>query len=141
MDIIRHVQQPTDSSCVLACVAMVSGLELSTVIQVAENTFHHDPLAHGLSCAEKVKLLDTLGIGFTHVWPIQLTFLNVYVVAVPSLNIKAAMHEVIFDMRDEYEVLDPNLGRSGKEVYDRDTIRGYAEVLRIHGSWQTEGER
>lgn len=144
---ITPLQQPTDTSCTLTCVAMVSGLEVGTVIQIASNLFNKDMSAVGVTSCEMLKLLDAAHMTHEHVWPIVLEFGNVYIVSVPSLNTPAVMHSVVFDMRDEFEVLDPNINRPGKKYYvhskpvnDMEVeVRCYTEVILINGPWMKKG--
>ena len=40
---MKHVKQPTDNSCVSACVSMLTGIDIGIVMK----EFHYDYVSHG----------------------------------------------------------------------------------------------
>lgn len=144
MSKIELLKQPTDSSCALACISMLTYLPMHKVIDIAKSMFEHDPIEIGLNTVDMDKLMRKLGIKYTFIYPVTISFGNVYMVSVPSLNKVATSHIVLFDMRDEFVVLDPQQGRPGKKYYVHGkpqnefevTLKAYTNVLKIHGTWE-----
>lgn len=109
---IIHVTQFTDNSCVSACIAMVTGISEKEVFDE-----FHDAYMKG-----SMRLCDYLE---KHSVPFEVKTIRdhirpdtVYLLSVPSLNIRAGMHQVVFDTRGcDNVIYDPAKGREGKYYY------------------------
>jgi len=141
---LKHVQQPNDVSCGLAAISMVSRVPLPKVIEIAKTTFDHDPLDIGMTSFDICNLLVRLGVRYTPKWPGLISFGNVYLASVPSLNAMGRLHHVVLDVIDTFEVLDPNRGRANRKYYItgrkpngdlEHELTTYANVVQIHGPW------
>lgn len=117
---IKFVQQPTPVTCVHACLAMVTGEDVQSLIDRFGN--------HGLSFDEKATVLVE-----NKLWPVNTTFqghpfdtCGTYLVGTCSLNLPGQMHCVVVEAdSDGYRVHDPNKGREGKDYYqDEDVMSG-----------------
>lgn len=135
---IKHQQQPTATSCASACIAMLLNVPVEDVIKkfhdqykAGEINIDHYLLNHGLTVEP---LLSTY-------WQTQWD--NVYLLAVPSLNIKANLHSIILDTRhDAVKIFDPNMGKPNKNYYVLDEkenktefeygLISYVAELKIH---------
>lgn len=141
---LQLIKQPTDSSCALACISMLTHVPMFKVIDIAKSIFDHDPLEMGLNTQDMDHLMRKLDIKYTIQYPVSISFGNVYMVDVPSVNKMGRMHVVILDMRDEFEILDPQKGRPNRKYYVHGkpqndlevTLSAYANVLKIHGNWE-----
>ena len=125
---IKLVNQNSDISCMFACVAMVAGKNLSTVVDVANELKIYPPC----SMMEFMRLLTCfriLGV------PEPLEGLRdnaLYKVCVPSLNSQAGLHSIIIDSRgDRYEVYDPQNGMEGKKFYTRKNFKTFSLPIKI----------
>lgn len=143
---VRFVRQPTSSTCVHACLAMVTGIPVDDLIERFGN--------HGLSNEEEATVLTENGIlpvpvhgmGDTH----PMIYFGVYFLTVPSLNIPGANHRIVSAISEDgkrWTSYDPNVGRKGKSYYPRNAFYSnrrpfsYSEVtfldpLRLHKGTQ-----
>lgn len=117
---VNHVQQPSDITCVHACLSMITGIPVPDLVERFGN--------RGLSFDAKATVLVEHGI-----WPVNTTFqphpfdtCGVYIVGTCSLNWPGKMHCIVVEASgDGYTVYDPNEGREGKESYqDEDIMSG-----------------
>ena len=115
---VNFVQQPTPHSCVHACLSMITGIPIESLIDRFGD--------HGLSMDEEVTVLVE-----NKLWPYRNTecgphpfpLEGVYLVTVPSLNLEGKLHRVVVDARTEgYTVFDPNTGRDGRKAYSSDDV-------------------
>lgn len=113
---LKLVQQPTGDTCTSACLAMLAGIPIDTVI----SEFHQEWKSSAATTNPQTYLLQK---GFECEVRAD-TFNNcvdwdgVYLVTVASLNIPGGLHHIILDMRNGIEtVLDPNIGRHDKKYY------------------------
>ncbi len=109
---ITFVQQPTSDSCVSACLAMLLGIPVERVLE----EFHDRYKAH------EVKPFDYLAGKIQAHYPVDaeedLEWDRVYLLGVPSLNIRGGMHAVLLDTRGgKLRLYDPNVGKAGREYY------------------------
>jgi hypothetical protein len=111
---IKHVKQPTNTSCVSACIAMLTSCDVKIIIEEFHELYSRAEIRpdeflarHGI-VAEPVSILDN-----------QLQFDKIYLVSVPSLNVQAVTHQIIIDLRDDENVMlfDPNQGKKSKKYY------------------------
>lgn len=113
MKILKQVQQPDDSTCVSASIACLTGLPIEQVV----DEFHGRYMKGEIEASDYLKssgytVRDCYSAG-EEPKPGRL-----YMAIVPSLNVIAGQHSVIFDLQDGYfKVIDPNEGREGKNVY------------------------
>ena len=110
---ITFVQQPTRNSCVSACLSMVTGIDVITVINQFHSDYHdrettiYDYLDyHGV----EYLVPDIRSAGRDHLYEN-----NTYMITVPSLNRKGGLHAIVasVDANGALEVFDPQKGRSG----------------------------
>lgn len=111
---IKHQQQPTGKSCVSTCLAML----LDKPVQEVIDEFHAD---YSNGDNDEDKYLESKGLICRALWSNHRTLEEgkLYLVSIPSLNLVAYTHEIIFDWRDptEFKVIDPNMGKEGKKYY------------------------
>lgn len=114
---IKHVQQPTPVTCVHACLSMVTGVPVDSLIE----RFGNQALAFD---AEATVLVEH------RIFPIKTTgdhrtfpFTGLYLVSAPSLNLPGQLHMVAVEATEyELKVYDPNTGRKGVKAYADDAI-------------------
>lgn len=114
MSQIVFQQQDQPKNCASACVAMVLNRPIGEVTKDFQAGYDsgdiliHDYLQkHGVE-AVPMSLADSPTPGF------------VYLISVPSLNVKGRSHQAIIDARVEengFVLIDPNKGAGGKEWY------------------------
>ena len=116
---IQHLKQPTADTCSSTCIAMITGLQVEKII----SEFHADYCARPYEVNEYTYLRD-LGLNVECCQAIDgLDSEYVYIVVVPSLNLKATLHTVVVYWNvDEHDDLlpvvhDPNRGKEGKMWY------------------------
>lgn len=136
---MKFVMQPTSDTCTSACLAMLTGIEVQTVI----NEFHagwkstENKINPSTYLAEKSVPHSACNDPFNNL----LEWGSVYLLTVPSLNIDGGLHHIVVDLRNDAEiVLDPNKGREGRRYYIAwsDTPVSNLEV-RLH-AWLTDLE-
>ena len=126
---IIETQQPTDHSCVHACISMVTGVPVEDIID--EYSLEDE----GMALDQEHVVVDTLGyFHITYHAPVVLQG-RVFLVTVPSMNIVGNFHRIVIDARvpDNPHVYDPNKGRKGKLCYNNSDIGkiGWLEVTEI----------
>jgi hypothetical protein len=129
---IKLVNQDDNVSCVLAGVAMVTGVSLSMIRERCKILNIWPPL----NTFDQCRLLVFCGI-FPVMQNIDCESLiegNVYAVTVPSLNTKGhGLHSIIVDTRNEgdIQIFDPQNGIEGKDFYTEDALKCYSTVLKL----------
>lgn len=114
---VNFVQQPSSVTCVHACLAMVTGIPVESLVERFGD--------RGLAFDSKATVLVE-----NKIWPVNTTFRDhpfdtcgVYLVGTCSLNLPGKMHCVVVEASsDGYRVYDPNKGRQGKDFYVDDDI-------------------
>lgn len=115
---IQHQVQPTWNSCVSTCLAMI----LDSPAQDIIDEFHDD--YHG----DKNTIIDYLtskGLKIKEIprgQNIDLTKEGLYLINVPSINIRGRTHQLVANIYKEdngfrWQLLDPAMGREGSEYY------------------------
>lgn len=119
---IQHVQQPTNNSCVSACIAMVTGMPIEQVME----EFHDKYCTHEI---DVYNYLVQKGFLVRIANSVDLIMENrLYIVHVASVNAPAVLHEIVVDTRNEdLVVYDPNDGKEGKEIYVSHTLKELAQ--------------
>ena len=101
---VKMVTQDLSNNCVSACIAMVTGFDLSRVTDEFHNEYHD-----GEVCMHDY--LDLAGIKFNKFYSGSRCTLRrgfVYMLAVPSLNYVGGLHEIIVDFSGETPaIFDP----------------------------------
>lgn len=118
LDLMRHVQQPTPDTCMSACLAMITGVQVEDIVSNYHQRFKdglplHSALADfGMDCSVNSDIYAGMnGEG-------------VYLLIVPSLNIKAVHHQIIYvieksDTDDYYhQIFDPNKNKDSRQWYE-----------------------
>lgn len=153
IDEIEFKQQPTYNTCVSACLAMILGADVDEVI--AEFHLEYWGVNEG-----KLKVTDYLkrkGVPFKYCnFEDKPREDGVYLVTVPSLNIKAGTHNILWCMQSAEEegffyqrILDPATGRDDKSYYTNldellgqdpwaNKVSGYSLDLHIPKSYFTK---
>lgn len=113
--IIKHLQQPTDKTCMSTVLAMIAGVDVHAIVDKYHDGFLHrsiwyDTVLRDLNIPHLRGQIDhaELMSGFAH-------FLTV-----PSLNIVGDFHAVLLLWPESLVnpiVLDPNCLRPGKHYY------------------------
>lgn len=124
--IIHKQQQITSSSCVPACIAMITGVDQQLIID--EMKKYNDS-----SGGTKQEFRQWVRMGYL---PRQLSFSEglhslwgkVALATVPSLNIEGGLHRIVIDLQGEnIKVYDPNEGKENKKVHTW-PLRTYTEL-------------
>lgn len=139
MSDIKFVQQPTPDSCTSACLAMLTGISVDTVI----GEFHHKWKSSATNCNPMTYLADNDFDCLVNHDPFnhRVKWGSVYLVTVSSLNIEGGLHHIVLDMRGNEEiVLDPNMGRSGKKYYTGWTQKSESTLAVQLSSWMVDLE-
>lgn len=134
------IQQQDDSTCGVACAAMVAGVPF----EIANAKAKEFVTKRGIGTREMGTLLRRLGVRFTRLMIPELKRCVPHIVVVPSLNYVGGNHYVVVDLSNDFvEVYDPQAGRPGKAFYRRRygvdegtgsiDLQSYAEVIRIDG--------
>jgi len=121
---IKHITQPTQTTCVSSCVAMFLGKDIQEVIE----EFHDKYFNYEIEINE---YLLTKGVE-TAPYREDLKHPGYYFVAVSSLNIEGGLHEilVVVDETLSHAVYDPQKGNEGKLYYvARGPIGHFGQVL------------
>lgn len=115
--IIKHQMQPCPVSCVTTCMAMIANIPVVEMIDRFHLEYRDGELSNG-------DMLRALGIEFRDFRSSDRKSIDedgVYLLGVPSLNIKGGMHQILIEMADgEWSVFDPNEGKEGKVYYTAD---------------------
>ena len=102
---IELVQQPTDHTCVAACLSMITGIPVNLVIEEV-----------GEKSGLREEQLFLLRSGFGSEITFNIDTPNLFIATVVSINIHG-LHAVLIDNRDwDYTVYDPNQGRQDKKI-------------------------
>ena len=120
---IKHVMQQCPRSCAVACIAMVTGKPFDEIRKQASQP--------NLGDVEADNLLAANGVRPTRSYYNELKPGNIYLMHVPSLNLRASMHCIVVDCREDFKVLDPNKGRDGADVYDEKTVKAWGSLIKI----------
>ena len=100
---VTHQTQPTNSTCVHACLAMALGVPVATVVDVVGSD--------ALGQLDLHMLLERWGVVWNAMVYQRIVFPGWHFAVVPSLNIKAASHMVLLcydPMTGKMVVLDPS---------------------------------
>lgn len=144
---LNHVKQPTDDTCVSACLAMLLNKPVYAIIEV-----FHDRYKSNCMTFNEFDFLKDLGLPVEKCYTLDnLEDEYVYFLGVPSLHEPGVMHCIVLYFQYwDYEgdepdivVLDPNKGREGKQWYHFDVrhdftaqggvlLRGYAPSIKIN---------
>lgn len=125
-------QQPTPDTCTSACLAMITGLPVSQVIE----EYDHLHKAHE---SNPCKYLLEKGVPFVYgsIYE-QMRVCGTFLLCVPSLNIQGGNHNIIFrtwyNPDDGYyykQLLDPARGREGRRYYVVEEPQNELEVALV----------
>lgn len=130
------IQQQDDSTCGVACAAMVAGVTFEDALAKAG-----DIRKNGMGSREMGDLLRRLGVRYTRKMFAELNRTVPHIIVAPSLNVVGGLHYIVADLSNGFvEVHDPQHGRTGKKYYrtcydhtDGVALTSYAEVIRIDG--------
>lgn len=125
----KFVQQPTPRTCVHACLSMVTGVPVESLIERFGDT--------GLLFECEVVVLIENGIfPDTRYHSAPVYEQGFYLVTAPSLNRAGELHRVVVEVNkdDDFIVHDPNTGRSGVRSYPPNAMHGGEPGMYIIGS-------
>jgi len=116
MRVLKHLTQPTPTTCVCTCVAMLLGKTAQEVVDKWHDLYYHhqEPL---------MDILEEEGLSVEYHYSAGSAKLlpgNLYMITVPSLNIEGSLHQVIVDWRDTAVgpvCLDPAKGLLDRKYY------------------------
>ena len=110
---MNHIIQTPDT-CMSACMAMITNQTLEEVIKDFHVPFMENEMQASDYLESKGLKVTRLTSEFTG-WHGN----HIYVILVPSLNLEAELHSLVFDLRNPKEaiLLDPNQGRENKKYY------------------------
>ena len=102
--LINLVSQDLSNNCVSACIAMITGFDLSRVTEEFHSDYHD-----GLVCMHDY--FDAVGLKFNKFYSGPICTLKrgfIYMLAVPSLNYIGGLHEIVVDYSGESPIIfDP----------------------------------
>jgi hypothetical protein len=135
------IQQQDDSTCGVACAAMVAGVPFDVAYAKGKEFVRKN----GIGTREMGWLLRRLGVRYTRLMIPELKRCVPHIIVVPSLNYVGRNHYVVIDLSNAVlEVYDPQSGRPGKAFYRRRygedegigsiDLQTYSEVIRIDGA-------
>lgn len=114
---LAHQTQPCPVSCVVTCVAIITGWPVEAVKKRFHVRYRETDLTLG-------GIFRELNIPFTNFQTADSPSIGdldgVILVGVPSLNIQGGMHQIVINMYQEsmeWSVYDPNEGMEGKLFY------------------------
>lgn len=117
--------QLTPTSCVPACISMYTGIDQQKIIDQMKE---HGDSTGGLHC----EFRQWVRMGYlprTLPYPdLILGYKKVFLLTVPSLNIKGGNHRILIDYQENLKVYDPNDGIPGKLVYNYDLLNSWSEL-------------
>lgn len=121
-----HQTQPTGDTCVCTCLAMLFGRPATEVIE----TYHHSYYREQILDVDDILRIESYV--FTHELAGRVQTLlpgAVFMLTVPSLNIKGGLHQILVDYRDPErpQALDPAKGYPGRMYYTIDSIEADEE--------------
>ena len=132
---IDFVQQRCDKGCGVACMAMVSGESFDKILGIKGGIPETYP-------SEFDSIFKELGVKYERQLIPHLEENSLYIVTVPSINIKRMLHYIVVKTYSainngnniNVDIYDPNKGR-GNEFYGdgENTLDTYAEVIEILG--------
>lgn len=128
---INLVEQITNDSCVTACLAMVTGLDVHEIYR----EFHEDYFVKHTQTIHRYAAQKGVDLAPVHTCYNSLAEPGVYLVTVPSLNIVGGLHEIVIDTRDGFiNIYDPV--RKGRYRYVSYADVGDCGVLEVQlKSW------
>ena len=131
IDKIALVTQPTAESCVHACLAMVSGVDVQDIIKDLgdDNGLTDDELLAWL-VRRHILPLEIGAARHVHPFPVQ----GIYLATVPSLNLQGRGHQIVIEANGDYVVYDPNNGYKGREFYPKDALKPSSDRT-LGGYW------
>lgn len=119
---INHVTQPCTMSCLSACIAMITGLDVETVVEDFHHRYQQD-FTHVTTSQylESLGLPHTKDVSFNAEGLLSNDLTNVYAIVTScSLNYADGLHAVMMakvdrgDHTSDYIAYDPQLGNAGK---------------------------
>lgn len=125
---VQMIKQPTKQSCVHACLSMVTGIPVGHIIK----RFGSRPLSKN----DELIVLTEMGI-YPITLPVSVQPLmvlgNIFMVTVPSLNIKGGNHAVVVEVTQDMDinVYDP----SPSEHYPVDAMQPSKNTERVMKSY------
>ena len=128
----RHVRQTHPKGCVIACLAMVTGLHYDTILLAALELFPDFlPEKRGISSEEMITILDDLEFSWESCFPVKFLHEGLHIATVPSLTTIGQGHCIVIDNTEGFVILDPQEGNPGKLVYADGMLKTYSDVIRV----------
>lgn len=130
--------QPCPVSCVATCFAMVAGIPASIMAEKFHARYRNDEISIG-------DILRELEIPFSD-YPSsdRNSFRDegVYLVSVPSLNIRGGMHQIVIEMTSEglWSVFDPNYDRCDRLFYVASDDEVREPAVRFSGGYSIDAK-
>lgn len=130
---VEHVKQVSTTTCVHACLSMVTGVPIKDLIDRWGS--------EGLGSGRENVTLTELGLlpeivtlnnyGMEYLW--EYDEYSVYMATVPSLNIVGGSHRVVITLgeHNEVQLFDPNFGRPGANAWETGSILGIKGFNRL----------
>lgn len=133
LPVIYHRQQPTDTSCVYACIAMLMNVPVTDVIDWVKKNLGKNQTTF----FETQQCLTAFGLSWSSLCLPHLCAPGYYMATVPSLNMEGESHVVIIYFSDFVErIYDPNEGREGKKFYVTQLEESSPALARSIGSYK-----
>lgn len=113
---IKLVTQPTDNSCVSACLSMISGIDIDKIMEVFHDSYYnHETTIYAFLDLHNIPYLipDAKLPEKNFLWGG-----HTYLLSVPSLNIEGGLHAILVQYDgDKLFIFDPQKGNSDKKYY------------------------
>lgn len=120
---MNHVRQPTPNTCLSACLAMILNKPVGVVIADFHSKYYDDFGGDRLLPEDYLRQHNCMHLGPQGKTNQSLKDKGVYLLAVPSLNIKGGLHSILYEIKQledgfwSHTIYDPNMGYGGREYY------------------------
>jgi len=122
-NVIKHQTQPTPNSCLSACLAMILNKPVLEVMGEFHDSYYDNHGENRLLPEDYLKRYSCINLASSGKTNQNLTDKGVYLLAVPSLNIKGGLHSIVYEIKQSedgfwhHTIYDPNMGYKGREYY------------------------
>lgn len=131
-----QVSQPDNTTCVHACLSMVTGIDIKKIIK--ENS-----VKDGLGKAATLDWLvrhNIRPIGIPYTSPLPFPMHGIYLIGAPSLNLEGRMHCMVLHVEnkegDQFTLYDPQYGKEDLKSYHPNSINAggvsWCDIIYLH---------
>ncbi len=133
---IDLVFQKDKSGCVIASAAMLAGITYDDAKKVVIDLYDEEQVDYGYSTRQTLELMKKLGCRVTMPRFTELYHDQIYMIAVPSINIHKGTHVMVVDTRfddyNDFRIYDPSQKkRYGKRWGSFHGIKSWSYPIRL----------